>query len=93
MGIDGPGIPYISLLPMEYDNLIVASLGASFSRIETSSCRLSRIMMTVGEVTGVASVLELTQGAGSRVVALENGLQRNGVPAFIEKQNMLRRIM
>ena len=36
------GISYDCLLPNEYDNLIAASRGASFSYIAASACRLSR---------------------------------------------------
>ena len=46
------GIPYDCLLPKEYDNLIAASRGASFSHIAASSCRLSRTMMALGEAAG-----------------------------------------
>src|SRR5690606_984513 len=54
--VDQPyGVPYSCLLPNEYDNLIVASRGASFSHIGASSCRLSRTMMALGEAAGVAS--------------------------------------
>ena len=55
--------PTACLLPNEYDNLIAASRGASFSHIGASSCRLSRTMMALGEAAGVASALALRDGA------------------------------
>ncbi len=43
------GIPKECVLTKEYNNLIVACRGASFSHIVASSCRLSRTMMALGE--------------------------------------------
>lgn len=58
--LDQPyGIPYACLLPQEYENLITASRGSSFSHIAASSCRLSRTMMALGEAAGVASAIAL----------------------------------
>ncbi len=48
------GVPYECLLPQEFENLIVACRGASFSHIAASSCRLSRTMMALGHATGLA---------------------------------------
>ena len=45
----GPfGIPFRCLLTQEFDNLLVACRGASFSSVAASSCRLSRTMMVLG---------------------------------------------
>ncbi len=53
--LDAPhGVPYECLLPQEYENLIVASRGASFSHLAASSCRLSRTMMCLGHAAGLA---------------------------------------
>lgn len=49
------GIPEDCIRTNEYDNLVVASRGASFSHIAASSCRLSRTMIALGE--GGAKVL------------------------------------
>ncbi|MBI4979315.1 MAG: FAD-dependent oxidoreductase [Spirochaetes bacterium] len=49
------GIPLACLETKEYDNLYVASRGASFSHIAASSCRLSRTIMTLGEAAGAAA--------------------------------------
>ncbi|MBQ0126211.1 MAG: FAD-dependent oxidoreductase [Clostridiales bacterium] len=43
------GIPADCLRPKEYDNLLVACRGASFSHIAASSARLSRTMLSLGE--------------------------------------------
>jgi hypothetical protein len=52
----GPyGIPYRCLLPVDIDNLLVAGRIAGFSSIAASSCRLSRTMMQLGYVAGLAA--------------------------------------
>ncbi len=79
------GIPYSCLLPAEYDNLIAASRGASFSHIAASSCRLSRTMMALGEAAGVASALALRDGAVYADVDVDEIRRQIGIPAFIEK--------
>ena len=79
------GIPYSCLLPNEYDNLIAASRGASFSHIAASSCRLSRTMMALGEAAGVASALVLRDGAAYADVDVDEIRGQIGIPAFVEK--------
>ena len=79
------GIPYSCLLPNEYDNLIAASRGASFSHIAASSCRLSRTMMALGEAAGVASALALRDGAAYADVDVDEIREQIGIPAFVEK--------
>ena len=79
------GIPYSCLLPNEYDNLIAASRGASFSHIAASSCRLSRTMMALGEAAGVASALALRDGAAYADVDVDEIRGQIGIPAFVEK--------
>jgi len=55
---NGPyGVPFRCLLAAEYDNLLVACRGASFSSIAASSCRLSRTMMVLGQAAGTAAAL------------------------------------
>jgi hypothetical protein len=56
------GVPYDCLLPIEYDNLIIASRGSSLSHIAAASCRLSRTMIQLGEAAGVASAMALQAG-------------------------------
>ena len=79
------GIPYSCLLPAEYDNLIAASRGASFSHIAASSCRLSRTMMALGEAAGQASALALRAGAAYAGVDVDEIREQIGIPAFEEK--------
>ena len=43
------GIPADCLRPKEYENLLVACRGASFTHIAASSARLSRTMLSLGE--------------------------------------------
>lgn len=52
---DAYGIPYQSLIPKGWDNLLVACRGAGFSHIAASSCRLSRTIMSLGHVAGFAA--------------------------------------
>ena len=49
------GIDAECLMPKEYDNLLVACRGASFSHIAASSARLSRTMLSLGE--GAANLI------------------------------------
>ena len=51
----GYGISFRSLLSRECGNLLVASRGFGVSHIAASSCRLSRTIMTLGEVAGRAA--------------------------------------
>ncbi len=79
------GIPYDCLLPVEYDNLIMASRGSSFSHIAASSCRLSRSMMALGEAAGVASALALAEDRPYADVPVAQIRDILGIPAFTEK--------
>ena len=45
-------IPIECAMTKEFDNLLVACRGASFSHIAASSARLSRAMMSMGEGVG-----------------------------------------
>lgn len=84
--LDQPhGIPYDCLLPREYDNLITASRGSSFSHIGASSCRLSRTMMALGEAAGVASALALSQHRLYPEVSIAQLRGELDIPAFTEK--------
>lgn len=81
--LDQPyGVPYSCLLPREFDNLIVASRGASFSHIAASSCRLSRTMLALGEAAGVASVLALGAGIDYPDVTAAAIRDALGLPEF-----------
>lgn len=63
------GVPYSSMLPKEYDNLIVACRGGSFSHIAGAACRLSRMMLAMGEAAGTASAM-LNRGEGYSQIEL-----------------------
>lgn len=79
------GVPYSCLLPVEYDNLITATRGSSFSHIGASSCRLSRTMMAMGEAAGVASAIALRDGLDYPDVNIDEIREILRVPEFIEK--------
>lgn len=49
------GIPYRSLIPKGWTNLLVACRGASFTQLAASSCRLSRTMIAIGHAAGFAA--------------------------------------
>ena len=60
--LDTPfGIPLSCTMTNEYDNLFVVSKGISLSHIASSSCRLTRTLMTVGEGVG-ETVSQLIDG-------------------------------
>ena len=50
------GIPYRSLIPRGFSNLLVVGRIAGFSSIAASSCRLSRTMMQLGQAAGNAVI-------------------------------------
>jgi hypothetical protein len=79
------GIPYPCLLPQEYENLITASRGSSFSHIAASSCRLSRTMMALGEAAGVASAIALRDECGYESVPVAEVQGALHVPEFVAK--------
>ncbi len=77
---NGPyGIPFRCLLTQEYDNLLVACRGASFSSIAASSCRLSRTMMVLGQAAGTAAALFGKDVIHFDPVALRDALRQDGV--------------
>ena len=55
------GIPYRSLVVKGFSNLLVACRASGFSSIAASSCRLSRIMMQLGQAAGNAVALAKQQ--------------------------------
>jgi len=79
------GIPYDCLLPLEYDNLLVASHGASFSHIASASCRLSRTMIALGEAAGTAGGVALQTGSSFADVPLERVQAHMKIPQMLEK--------
>jgi hypothetical protein len=71
------GVPYRCLLPVEFDNLAVASRGASFSSVAASSCRLSRAIMQLGQAAGTAAALALGQTSPGFAQVNAAGLRRS----------------
>lgn len=51
------GIPYRCLIPEGFERLLVAGKIAGFSSIASSSCRLSRTMIQLGQAAGTAAAL------------------------------------
>ena len=51
------GVPYESLLPVEYDNLFIGGRGIGASHIASGGCRLSRTVMTYGNAAGKAAAV------------------------------------
>lgn len=78
------GVPYSALLPREYDNLITASRGSSFSHIAASSCRLSRTMMELGEAAGTAAALALDAGSRFDAVSVPLLRERLRIPEYLD---------
>ncbi len=66
------GIPYRTLLPKGYDNLIVAGRSLSSDRLINGSCRLMNTCMAMGQAAGTAAVLSLKEDCAMRV--LDRGL-------------------
>jgi len=63
------GVPFRSLVPRGFDNLLVACRGAGFSSLAASSCRLSRTMMQLGQAAGTAAWLASRDGLPPAAVA------------------------
>jgi hypothetical protein len=82
---NGPyGIPFRCLLPREFDNLLVACRGASFSSIGASSCRLSRTLMVLGQAAGTAAALFGDKVADFDAQTLRRALAQGGVALDLE---------
>ena len=66
------GIPYESLLPIEFDNLFVASRGIGVTHIVAGACRLSRTLMTCGNAAGrAAAICSLTSKLPEDIKVME----------------------
>ena len=74
-------IPYRSLLPREYDNLLVAGRCISATHEAQASIRIMPICCTTGEAAGTAAAVALQTGKtahGVDVAALQTALRKNG---------------
>lgn len=68
---DAYGIPYRSLIPKGWNNLLVAGKCAGFSHLAASSCRLSRTMMALGHAAGYAASISATKNVSVLEVPIE----------------------
>ena len=76
------GVPFRCLLPKGVENLMIASRAASFSHIASSSCRLCRPMMTLGQAAGNAAAMCVDNRVTPReidVAELQNRLTKQSV--------------
>lgn len=79
------GVPYSCLLTREYENLLVACRGASFSHIAASSCRLERTMIALGEAAGAAAYISIRDNKGFWQINREELRRILKIPEFEEK--------
>lgn len=77
------GIPYESLLPVEFDNLFVAGRGIGASHIVTSSCRLSRTVMTYGNAAGKAAAICALNNKTPEDINVQDISEFEECPAFV----------
>jgi len=56
------GIPFRSLIPKGFNNMLVASRSSGYSSLAAGSARIIPTGMTTGEAAGVASVLSINKG-------------------------------
>ncbi len=56
------GVPFRCLIPKGWKNLLVASRAAGMSAQAASSCRLTRVIMALGQAAGTAVALALESG-------------------------------
>ncbi len=76
------GVPFRTLIPKGFSNLLIASRAAGFSSLAASSCRLTRTMMQLGQAAGTAAWLASQRGIGFPAVdsaALRRELQQQHV--------------
>lgn len=84
------GIPYLSLVSSELDNLMFAGRCASMDAIALGSVRVMPQCMTMGEAAGLAASMALEEGimpADVDVAALRDGLLDQG--AILTMQQVL----
>jgi hypothetical protein len=56
------GVPFRCLIPKGWTNLLIASRAAGMSAQAASSCRLTRVIMTLGQAAGTAAALARETG-------------------------------
>lgn len=80
-------IPYRSLLPKEYDNLLVAGRCASATHEAQASIRIMPICCCMGEAAGVACAVAFNSDKNTRTVDIkkvQSALRENGAAIFKE---------
>jgi len=76
------GVPFRCLIPKGWTNLLIASKAAGMSAQAASSCRLTRVILTLGQAAGTAAALAQETGVSvARVdpIALRQRLREQGV--------------
>ncbi len=80
-------IPYRSLLPKEFDNLLVAGRCASATHEAQASIRIIPICCCMGEAAGVACAVAFNSGENAHTVDIkevQSALRENGAVIFTE---------
>ncbi len=77
------GIPYESLLAVEYDNLFVGGRGIGATHAVTGSCRLSRTVMTYGNAAGKAAAICALNGVMPEDIAVGDISEFAPCPDFV----------
>ena len=85
------GIHYNSLLPVEFDNLLVASRGIGATHIVAGSCRLSRTLMTCGQTAGRAAAICALSGKLPEDIEVGEIAEFESCPDFVV-ENATRRL-
>jgi len=85
------GIPYDSLLPVEFDNLLVASRGLGTTHIAAGAARLSRTLMTCGQAAGRAAAISAQSGRMLETIAAGEIAEFEPCPDFV-RTNAARRL-
>lgn len=73
------GVPYRCLIPEGMQNLLVACRAAGFTSAASSSCRLSRTMMQIGQAAGTA--VAIARELGCDLPDIPAGRQREALRA------------
>jgi len=76
------GVPFRCLIVKGKRNLLTACRAASFSAIAASSCRLSRVMISLGQAAGTAAGLAAQAGIQARDISpqvLRDSLRKQNV--------------
>lgn len=67
-------IPFRSLVPLEVDNLLVASKASGYSSLAAASARVLPTGMTAGQAAGAAAAISINEEIGYRDMAADEAL-------------------